>query len=134
MVNNILDKFLDAFYAKSQEFYGKPEVTKLVDAFFEKVGKFTENFYSIQDQVLALGRMLRAWSKQEYSNISPASIATLIAAILYFVNPFDFIPDFIPFIGKIDDFLIISLVVKRLNKEIERFMAWENEQQTSKNY
>jgi uncharacterized membrane protein YkvA (DUF1232 family) len=127
MINNAIDTFLDAFYKKFQQLYGNPDVKDLIHRFFDKIGNFTENFYGLQDHLLALGRMLNAWYRQEYRNISPATVATLIAAVIYIVNPLDLVPDFLPFIGQIDDLLIISLVIRRLNKEIERFMAWEKE-------
>ncbi len=128
MINKAIDSFLDAFYKKFQQLYGNPDIKELLHRFFDKIGSFSENYYGLQDHLLALGRMLSAWYRQEYRNISPTTVVTLVAAIVYIVNPLDFVPDFIPFIGQIDDFLIISLVVRRLNKEIERFMAWENEQ------
>lgn len=127
MIQNAVDSFLDAFYKKFQKLYGDPDIKEIIHGFFDKIGSFSKNFYGLQDHLLALGRMLSAWYKQEYRNISPTTVTTLIAAVLYIVNPLDVIPDFIPFIGQIDDFLIISLVVRRLNKEIERFMAWEKE-------
>jgi uncharacterized membrane protein YkvA (DUF1232 family) len=44
----------------------------------------------------------------------------------------DLIPDFIPVIGQIDDIFVLGYLVKMLNKEIERFMAWEKEQELHK--
>ena len=126
-MNRVLDEFLTLFYQNFERIAGRPDISDLVSKFFKKVGTLSKDLYSIQDQVLALGRMLLAWYKQEYTNISPTTLFTLLAALVYFVNPLDIIPDFIPLIGKVDDILIISLVIKRLNKEIERFMAWEKE-------
>jgi uncharacterized membrane protein YkvA (DUF1232 family) len=54
----------------------------------------------------------------------------LIGAIVYFVNPFDAIPDFIPVIGYLDDAAVIGWVMKTLKDEIERFRAWEVEKNT----
>ena len=74
---------------------------------------------------VTIGRLLRAWVKGDYKNISTSSIIAAVAAIIYFVNPLDLIPDFIPIIGQIDDILVLGYFVKILNKEIEKFMAWE---------
>ena len=102
-------------------------LSKLLDEVFLNIGEATESFYRIQDSIIALVRMLSAWMKGEYENISTKSIIAVVTALLYFVNPLDLIPDFIPVIGQLDDILILGYLIKTLNKEIERFMAWENE-------
>ncbi len=43
----------------------------------------------------------------------------LVLSILYVVTPFDF--DWIPFIGWIDDVAVIFFMIKRLQKETQRF-------------
>ena len=40
--------------------------------------------------------------------------ALFAGALIYFIIPFDFIPDMIPFVGQIDDLFLISLTVLRL--------------------
>lgn len=106
-------------------------VSDLLDQVFLKIGQTTELFYKVQDSVIALARMLRAWMQGDYKNISTKSIIAVVAALIYFVNPLDLIPDFIPIIGQIDDVFILGYLIKMLNKEIERFMAWEKEQSAS---
>src|SRR3954447_2199914 len=38
----------------------------------------------------------------------------LAGAVIYAVIPLDFIPDFIPFVGQVDDIYLVSLTVLRL--------------------
>src|ERR1700736_5259312 len=40
--------------------------------------------------------------------------ALFAGAVIYFIIPFDFIPDMIPFVGQVDDLFLISLTVLRL--------------------
>ena len=42
--------------------------------------------------------------------------AICIGAVLYFINPFDLIPDAIPVVGYLDDFAVLTLVVGILGK------------------
>jgi uncharacterized membrane protein YkvA (DUF1232 family) len=97
----------------------------LMDNAFVKMGQFTEQFYDVQDQSMGLLRMLNAWMKREYTNVSPKAILAMLAAVIYFVNPFDLISDYLPVVGLMDDITLITYVVTTFNKEIERFMVWE---------
>ncbi len=103
-------------------------LAKLLDQVFLKIGSSTDMFYKFQDNIIALARMTSAWWVGDYKNISKKSIIAVVAALIYFVNPFDLIPDFIPILGQIDDIIILSYLTKVLNKEVERFMVWQKEQ------
>ena len=46
--------------------------------------------------------------------VPTAEKALLIGAIVYVISPFDLIPDFIPFVGEVDDLYLVSLVLLRL--------------------
>ena len=54
----------------------------------------------------------------------PVKIA-LAAAAVYLVNPFDLIPDEIPFLGFLDDATVVSFAVARTRKSLDDFMIWE---------
>jgi uncharacterized membrane protein YkvA (DUF1232 family) len=51
----------------------------------------------------------------------------IVGALLYFIIPTDATPDYIPFVGYLDDTAIVAAVIKRLAKEIDRYKehtAW----------
>jgi uncharacterized membrane protein YkvA (DUF1232 family) len=122
----IADQIIEPLIKKAEKILGdSPAVTKLADDAFAKLGELSERFYELQDTVLALVRMVRAWVAREYTQVSPEAIVAAIAALIYFVSPIDIIPDFIPLIGHLDDMLIVGYLVKVLNKELERFLTWE---------
>ncbi|MCC6584194.1 MAG: DUF1232 domain-containing protein [Chitinophagales bacterium] len=128
-----MQKIFDDLYKQAERIISSDtKVSKLLDEVFLKIGESSELFYKIQDSVIALARMLSAWVKGDYRNISTKSIIAVVAALIYFVNPLDLIPDFIPVIGQIDDIFVLGYLIKMLNKEIERFMAWEKEQELHK--
>lgn len=42
----------------------------------------------------------------------------LLATAAYIVSPIDFMPDFIPFVGQVDDVLLVALVLKRFMNSV----------------
>ena len=75
--------------------------------------------------LLAMVRVVRDFQRAEYRDITPAKLLIIIAAIIYFVSPFDVIPDWIPVLGHIDDAFVITLALKSVQTDLDTFMAWE---------
>lgn len=50
----------------------------------------------------------------------------LLAAIIYFINPIDLIPDFLFGIGLADDLAVLTWVYHAAADEIASFKNWEN--------
>jgi len=75
--------------------------------------------------LMAMIRLLRAYHRGDYKDISSPNLFILIAAIIYFVSPFDVIPDWVPVFGHIDDAFVVSLALKTVRGDLDTFMAWE---------
>jgi uncharacterized membrane protein YkvA (DUF1232 family) len=75
--------------------------------------------------LMAMIRLIRAYHQGEYRDISSANLLTIVSALIYFVSPFDVIPDWIPVFGHIDDAFVISLALKSVRADLDNFMAWE---------
>ena len=56
-------------------------------------------------------------------------MVTVAAAIVYFVVPFDGVPDFLFGWGLVDDAAVISYVVAQLSSELEAFAVWQEAQE-----
>ena len=77
------------------------------------------------DDLMTLIRLIRAWATGQYKTVPWETILTALAGILYFLSPFDLIPDFIPGIGFLDDLVVIGFVIRALSADIENFRNWE---------
>ncbi len=72
-------------------------------------------------------RMFNAWRKGTYKADFMDMIIPL-AGIIYIISPIDLIPGFaVPFVGALDDLMILSLILPRLTKEIDKFLSWESD-------
>ncbi|MBQ0018413.1 MAG: DUF4112 domain-containing protein [Clostridiales bacterium] len=69
--------------------------------------------------------MLRAHFKKEYTGASNAGIIWIMAGMLYFLAPVDFVPDAIPGIGKVDDVAILAYVLKKVEPDLEKYKEWQ---------
>lgn len=102
------------------------ELRRIIEEAAMKMHKHTNAIREIVPDLQIIIRLVKGWLSGEYKNISLKSIAILIGAILYFLNPFDAIPDAIPVVGYLDDAGVIAWVVKTLKDEIEKFRTWES--------
>jgi uncharacterized membrane protein YkvA (DUF1232 family) len=75
--------------------------------------------------LMAMIRLIRAYHLGEYQDISSQNLLIIIAAIIYFVSPFDVIPDSVPVLGNIDDAMVVRLAMKSARADLDTFMAWE---------
>ncbi len=76
-------------------------------------------------------RLLRAWMRGEYTAVPHATLVALLAALIYFVFILDLIPDFLFWIGLLDDSAVLTYVLTRFNKDLQDFEAWEEQRQPS---
>jgi uncharacterized membrane protein YkvA (DUF1232 family) len=69
--------------------------------------------------------MLKAYATGKYREVPWKALLLIAAAVIYFVNPIDLIPDWIPGLGITDDLGILLTVYKSVSVEVEKFLAWE---------
>jgi uncharacterized membrane protein YkvA (DUF1232 family) len=85
----------------------------------------------VKEKIFVIGRLIKAYAQGKYTKIPWKTALILIAAIIYFVNPLDLVPDLIPVAGLADDFGILLWVYNSLNHEIDKFLSWEQSQLTA---
>ena len=90
---------------------------KLVDEFdMERAANFSSR-HKDKDWYEGFIALFNMISDVDFS-MSTAAWATIAGALAYVVFPVDIIPDFIPFIGWLDDFFIINWAVSTITVEI----------------
>lgn len=89
-----------------------------------KKGKLKDVWVSL----LAFFRLIRAYLRGSYRQISTQSLLTIVAALVYFVSPIDLIPDFILGLGLIDDATVLAWTIRACAADLASFLAWESGQ------
>lgn len=92
------------------------------DAIENKVSGPLERFCNDIKSMLAL---VNAYSSGEYKGIPFRTIVAIIGTLLYVFFPVDVIPDFIPFLGLVDDAMMMGLCVAAVEGDLHDFRQWE---------
>lgn len=97
------------------------KIKKTIDLLNKKLKskKFKEKIKEEIDDILLLKDMLKAQYNGSFK-FKKKTISLIVFALLYLVNPFDLIPDFL-ITGFLDDFTVIGYVVKEIKEDIERY-------------
>ncbi|UCG77445.1 MAG: DUF1232 domain-containing protein [Nitrospirota bacterium] len=102
------------------------DVRELIDKEEEigkKLSRVPGGMEKLVNRLRLLYEMTRDYWKGNYKEIPWYSIAMAVAALLYFLNPFDIIMDIVPGIGYVDDVLVIGLVFKSINEDLRKYCS-----------
>jgi len=127
----------DTYYQKAKILFeekaktmaeSKSKLNKLLHKVSVKLQKFGENpqVKEMTEHVDVLYRMVKAHVNGTYQGLSSRSLGMIALGLIYFITPVDLIPDFIPFIGYVDDLSVLLAVGKSLQTDIVKFRVWEN--------
>ncbi|MCH2337094.1 MAG: DUF1232 domain-containing protein [Pseudomonadales bacterium] len=82
---------------------------------------------TVRDQLNLCIALVRSWMRGEYDGVSRQTIVAVTAALLYFVVPFDLIPDFLLGWGFVDDASVVGYVMAMLAAEMDAFRQWQEQ-------
>lgn len=118
----------DKFMRIAQDLMENPQGLKFkLERATEKINKanMKETFGVYYDDLKALIRMARHWVGRRYTQVSTQAILYTIVAVVYFLTPTDFVPDFIIGLGFVDDLAVVSWVLSLIKDDLEKFKIWE---------
>jgi len=110
---------------KAESYFGhQEELQWLLKKTTRKSERCYEFLLAPWESLQILLRLFRAQLTGKFC--APAdSIRMVIAAVIYFVSPFDLIPDSIPVLGLIEDTSVITSVARANLTLISNFRKWE---------
>jgi uncharacterized membrane protein YkvA (DUF1232 family) len=120
--------------AELEEKYVKQGAKKVKEKDFQKVvnkggqilnkfvGRSLGRFFTDAKLLLALVRDY--WAKK-YRLVPYGVVAAIVFVLIYVANPFDMIPDFLPFIGEIDDAAIFGACLMLVERDLRKYQEWK---------
>jgi uncharacterized membrane protein YkvA (DUF1232 family) len=129
------NNFFVAALKKAASMAGKPgRLMLLLSRFAAKLRAVNwqqVNAAAAKEKFNVLGRFIKAYATGQYQEVPWKTVLIIVAAVIYFVNPIDLIPDLVPIAGFTDDFGVLLWVYKAVTTEIDKFLTWEQSQVTT---
>jgi uncharacterized membrane protein YkvA (DUF1232 family) len=104
-------------------------VARMVGDVRHKLVRFGPLKPSLVDLTLLLA-LIRDYCSGRYRTVPWWAVSSIAFALLYVLNPFDLIPDFIPVLGQVDDILVISICLSLVGHELKLYRAWKDTRQS----
>lgn len=78
----------------------------------------------IEDAKL-LFSLIKDYANGSYRAVPWYSIAAIVAALLYVLNPFDILPDILPLLGLMDDAFVIAKCLSMVESDLHTYKEWK---------
>jgi uncharacterized membrane protein YkvA (DUF1232 family) len=99
------------------------------DQLFAKINH--PDWKKYKDKLILMFQFLKDVKQKKYPETPWKTLAAMIFAVLYILNPLDIIPDFVPFLGYIDDLTVFGFVLKLINEDLSSYEEWRSEQKAT---
>jgi uncharacterized membrane protein YkvA (DUF1232 family) len=70
--------------------------------------------------------LIKAYVAGTYKKLPAITLVKIVAVLIYFISPFDFIPDVLPLVGFTDDLALVLWVGKSIKNELDEFEKHAN--------
>jgi uncharacterized membrane protein YkvA (DUF1232 family) len=113
-------------FEKMRDKVKKEDVIKLAKDFDAKFQKVRDKYRdhptvgTFVKQCELLYQVIKDWVNGQYE-MPWFAVAAIATSLLYVISPIDFIPDFIPVIGYLDDIFIVLLCIKLIQTELRKY-------------
>lgn len=128
-INRILDsKYFKEALQKGEDIIQKDQLglLNLIKRALQKVTETAANsnltvVKLLNHYVVLFSQLMKAYIQGTYRKLPAIALAKIAAVLIYFISPFDFIPDVLPIIGFTDDLALVLWVGKSIKNELDEF-------------
>jgi uncharacterized membrane protein YkvA (DUF1232 family) len=69
--------------------------------------------------------LIKDWRAGRYRRAMRWSIAAAAFALIYVINPFDLVPDVLPFVGAVDDATVVAACLFLIERDLFQYRDWK---------
>ncbi|MGD9157971.1 MAG: DnaJ domain-containing protein [Desulfobacteraceae bacterium] len=96
------------------------------DSFSSKIRQPSGALRNILNDVKDLYNLSKDAFKGNYK-LHPVNMGIIAGGLIYFIIPTDLIPDFIPFVGLVDDIALLTTIIKSMQGELQKYRNWKTQ-------
>lgn len=74
-----------------------------------------------------LTALVKDYRLGNYRTALYGTIAAAVFALIYVVNPFDILPDVLPFVGAVDDASVIAACLMLVERDLHKYREWKTQ-------
>lgn len=106
------------------------DVEKVVKESYKIKSKFenSRKFDKYLEEGKTMLSLIKDFWKKDYTQIPWYAMAAIVFSLLYVLNPMDISPDYLPFVGYLDDVTVFSFALTLVNKDLEAYKNWKSDQ------
>ena len=120
-------EIIESGIAQAQEILSDPEkINDLLKQLEQKVKELPSSMGEALGNIPLMAQMVKGYVTQEYTDVSPKVVASLVSAFVYVVAKKDVVPDTVPVLGLVDDVAVVALAMKINEAELDAFKQWQD--------
>jgi uncharacterized membrane protein YkvA (DUF1232 family) len=131
--SSFINRILNSRFFKEALVQGESMVVKdkigllrLIKTALKKVSELAEKsnltvVKLLNHYIILFSQLIKAYVQGSYKKLPAITLVKIAAVMVYFISPFDFIPDVLPFIGFTDDLALVLWVGKSIKSELDEF-------------
>ncbi|MEQ9619946.1 MAG: DUF1232 domain-containing protein [Deltaproteobacteria bacterium] len=116
----------EALAASDSILQDREKLRELIGTASVKMASCSNKIKSVKNDLSTLLDLIKAWARGSYTQMPWSTLLLSTGAVIYFINPFDAIPDILPAAGLVDDATVIGFVAASVKEDIERFKQWQS--------
>ena len=131
-LSSTLQEYIKKAEAMIQGNQGQQRLNKMLLS-IKNNARIDKAFAAVSDQFKLAISLVKDYYNGVYRKVSYRSIIKILAALIYIVNPFDIVPDFLLGIGFLDDVAVFTFIMNQIESELEKYRQFKANAASSNN-
>jgi uncharacterized membrane protein YkvA (DUF1232 family) len=112
-------------FKKYSERVKKDDIPGVLDKEDAILSKVVGPLKTFGKNIKLLFSLVKDYKDGKYTEVPWLTIAAVVGTLFYIFSPIDLIPDFIPFIGLLDDAVVLGICLRAIASDLDAYRRWK---------